>query len=98
MRFGMVSVEDFKNTFKVGDIITFGCGTEVPIMITAIGEERILYRSLTRRKSEGVAKICAWDHRWNFFDPKNNPKHAQYAYVLDSKMVEQKFNREHGWY
>jgi hypothetical protein len=57
---GQMSCEEFKTLFKVGDIIT-GWSTRKRIRITAIGEERILFRDIDldsyRPSIERVAKI-----------------------------------------
>lgn len=55
-----MTVDEFKTLFKVGDIIT-GWSTRKRIKITAIGEERILFRDFAcdsyRPSIERVAKI-----------------------------------------
>ncbi len=55
---GQMPVDEFKSLFKVGDILT-GWSTRKKIRITAIGEERILYRHADghRPEIERVAKI-----------------------------------------
>lgn len=57
---GQMAVDEFKKLFKVGDVI-LGWSTRKRIRITAIGEERILYRDLAldsyRPGVERVAKM-----------------------------------------
>lgn len=67
---GQMTVDEFKRLFSVGDIIT-GWSTRKKIRITAIGEERILFRDIAldsyRPSIERVAKIRQsfnWE-KWN---------------------------------
>ncbi len=57
--------EEFKKTFKVGDKV---CGwvTRKVVTITAIGEERFLYREgyYGSHQREGVATMCQAAWRW----------------------------------
>lgn len=57
---GQMTVDEFKTLFKVGDVVT-GWSTRKRCRITAIGEERILYRDIAldsyRPSIERVAKI-----------------------------------------
>lgn len=57
---GFLTTKEFKEQFKVGDVI-MGWSTRKECLITAIGEERILYRSYRYggelEPTERVAKI-----------------------------------------
>jgi len=53
-------LEQFKKDFKAGDIVE-GYSTNAQVVITAIGEERFLYRDYV---GERVATIVNCDAKW----------------------------------
>jgi hypothetical protein len=74
--------DEFRKTFKAGDIVT---GTlryrGRPLLITAIGERRFLFINVSTNRNESVCMIETLGNRWEHWQESKWPDN-QYAYAV----------------